>query len=440
MTRAYLALIFAALTTPSLLAQGALRISLDEAVARGLAASHRLAESSAREAAARAVEDQRQAAKLPQLTVTASYARTNHVPEFSVPNETGGLRVIFPDLPDNARSRIDLQWPIYWGGRLSAFVRAAAADTAAAGRDYDAARADLKLEIVRAFWAVITSRAALDVVNRAVDRTNAHLTDVRNQLTVGLVPPSDVLEIEAQLAHQQLLSIEAANLVDTTSAEFRRLAGLEPTADFELVAELGGLQGQPALTQPFAAALDEAQANRAERKSLQLRITAASERIAAASAGRLPLVTAVGGYDMARPNLRFFPIQETWRPSWDLGMTLRWPVFDGGRVAAEKAEAVAGRLGMEARLRDFDATVAVEVRQRIAELNSARASIDAAEAGVRAATEARRVLAERFSAGVATNTDVLNAQVALLQAELDRTRALANLQLASARLDRALGR
>ena len=70
----------------------------------------------------------------------------------------------------------------------------------------------------------------------------------------------------------------------------------------------------------------------------------------------------------------------------------------------------------------------------------ARASIEAADAGVRAATEARRVLAERFSAGVATNTDVLNAQVALLQAELDLTRARANAELAGARLDRALGR
>ena len=59
---------------------------------------------------------------------------------------------------------------------------------------------------------------------------------------------------------------------------------------------------------------------------------------------------------------------------------------------------------------------------------------------MRSAAEARRVLAERFGAGVATNTDVLDAQVALLQAELDRTRALANAQLAAARLDRALGR
>ena len=38
------------------------------------------------------------------------------------------------------------------------------------------------------------------------------------------------------------------------------------------------------------------------------------------------------------------------------------------------------------------------------------------------------------------NTEVIDAQVALLQAELDRTRALANAHLAAARLDRAVGR
>jgi outer membrane protein TolC len=95
---------------------------------------------------------------------------------------------------------------------------------------------------------------------------------------------------------------------------------------------------------------------------------------------------------------------------------------------------------VEARLRDFDAGVEVEVRQRMAELASATAAIEAAGVGVRSAAEARRVIAERFSAGVATNMDVLNAQVALLQAELDVTRALANAELNAARLDRALGR
>ena len=84
--------------------------------------------------------------------------------------------------------------------------------------------------------------------------------------------------------------------------------------------------------------------------------------------------------------------------------------------------------------------LAVEVRQRTLDLSSARAQIEAAQEGVRAATEARRVVEERFAAGVATSTELLDAQVALLQAELDRTRSVANARLAFARLDRALGR
>jgi outer membrane protein TolC len=59
---------------------------------------------------------------------------------------------------------------------------------------------------------------------------------------------------------------------------------------------------------------------------------------------------------------------------------------------------------------------------------------------VRAAAEARRVLGERFQVGVATTTDVLVAQDQLLSAELSRARALANVRLAEARLQRVLGR
>jgi outer membrane protein TolC len=80
------------------------------------------------------------------------------------------------------------------------------------------------------------------------------------------------------------------------------------------------------------------------------------------------------------------------------------------------------------------------VEQRLLELESNRAAIAAANDGLRAAEEARRVLAERFAAGVATNTEVLDAQTDVLQAELDRTRALAGIRLAEARLERALGR
>ncbi len=194
------------------------------------------------------------------------------------------------------------------------------------------------------------------------------------------------------------------------------------------------------LAQPLRAAVDTARANRPERKALEFRIGAAADRVAAASAGSLPVLTAIGGYDFARPNPRIFPLTGAWRPSWDLGVNIRLPLFDGGRTRAETAEAVANRRAIESRLRDFDSLIDVEIRQRAADLRSAQASVEAAQSGVQAAAEARRVLAERFGAGVATNTDVLTAQVTLLQAELDLTNALANVQLATARLDRAMGR
>ena len=215
-----------------------LRLTLDEAITRGIAANPRLEEMSARQEAARAIEAQREAAQQPQLAAIASYTRTNHVDEFRVANASGGVQVIYPDIPDQVRSRIDLQWPIYTGGRLAALTRAAGAEAEAVGQEREAARADLKLEITRAFWAVLTARASVDVVRQALERTSAHLTDVRNQLGVGLVPPSDVLTIEAQHARQRMLSIEAETIVETTTADFKRLVGVDQDVPLELIADL----------------------------------------------------------------------------------------------------------------------------------------------------------------------------------------------------------
>jgi outer membrane protein len=150
-------------------------------------------------------------------------------------------------------------------------------------------------------------------------------------------------------------------------------------------------------------------------------------------------VAVVGGLDYARPNPRIFPRRAEWTESWDAGVAVSWPLFDGGRTRAETAEASAIVAAADARLADFDRILAVELQQRISELVASRAAVAAADDAIRAAREARRVAGERFNAGVATSTDVLRAEVALLQAGLDRTEALAGSRLARARLARAMG-
>ena len=419
-------------------AQAPLRLTLEDAQARAQQASHRLAELQARETAATAAANIRAAADKPNVAFLAGYLRTNHVEEFVVPVPgTTVPRVLYPDIPDNWRTRIDLQWPIYTGGRLDALERAARAEAAAAGADLAAARADLRLEVARAFWALVTARSSVGVLERAVERAQAHVNDVRQRLSAGIVPPNEVASAEAQESRQRMLLIEARNQRDVAASDVARLMGEDL---------LRPIQPADALESGFAAHTElqavvvEALTGRSERRALEQRIEAAEERRMAATAGTLPVISVGGGFDYARPNPRIFPRAGRWDDSWDASINLTWSLWDGGRTKAEVAEAAATAAAVRQRLAEFDSVLALEVRQRMLEIESGRAAIAAANDALRSAEEARRVVAERFSAGVVTNTEVLDAQLALLQAELDRTRALAGVRLAEARLARATGR
>lgn len=413
-----------------------LRLTLDEAVSRGLETSHRIAEAVARGEALEAAAGGRHAATLPQIAALAGYTRTNHVETFGVLMPNNQLRVIYPDVPDNYRTRLDLQWPIYTGGRLDALELAARIDATASADDIAAARSDLTLEISRAYWALITAAESLRVVEEAVKRVEAHLQDVRSHLAAGLVPPNDVLTVEAQASRQRMLTTQARGARDVAEAQLARLVGAQPGATIEPAVTLA----PPALEARASDALVEmAKQQRPERAALTKHLNAAGERGRAAAAGMKPVIAVGGGIDYARPNARIFPREAAWKPSWDASVNVNWPLFDGGRTRSELAEATASSRALQARLAEFDSVLALEIRQRLTELASAHAAIDSATDAVRSATEARRVVGERFSAGVATSTDVLDAHVAMLQAELDRTQAIAGARLAEARLARAIG-
>jgi outer membrane protein TolC len=413
-----------------------LRLTLDEAIQRGLETSHRIAEGVARGEAADASVGVRHAASRPQIAAQAGYTRTNHVDAFGILLPTNQLRVIYPDIPDNYRTRLDLQWPIYTGGRLDALERAARIDATASADDVAALRADLRLEVTRAYWALVTASESLLVVERSVARMDAHLRDIRNQLAAGLVPPNEVLTVEAQASRQRMLTVQARALRDNAETELGRLVGATPGTPIETAT---ALDAAPADRGEAEALVEAARRQRPERAALVKRVEAARERGLAATAGLKPTVAVGGGVDYGRPNPRIFPREASWKPSWDASVNLSWPLFDGGRARSEMAETSAAARGAAERLAELDDAIAADVRQRARDAESSRAVIDAAADAVRSAAEARRVVGERFAAGVATSTDVLDAQISLLQAELDRTQALANARLADARLARAIG-
>src|SRR5580765_3921924 len=86
-------------------AQGPLRLTLDDAIARGVANSHRLAELQARTEGAKAAEAGSAAASMPSISLLGGYTRTNHVDEFRIV-QLGQLVTIYPDAPGNYRTRV----------------------------------------------------------------------------------------------------------------------------------------------------------------------------------------------------------------------------------------------------------------------------------------------------------------------------------------------
>ena len=421
-------------------AQAPMPLTLADAVARGKATAPRLKEADAREAAAVASRDSRATLDKPTVSALSGYVRTNHVPEYSIPQAGGGTRVLFPDIPDNFRVRTELLWPVWTGGRVDALVNSAEADVRAAQADGQVVGADLTMEITQAYWALVTGREAVKVIDQSLARTDAWVADVQARLDAGLVSPHEVLTAKARRARDLVQRIQAAHAAATAERELARLIGM-PGQALDPVSPIDRpWDGLSALTSRQAAdVVALARESRAERGAFTARQSAFRSAAEAAMAASHPQVAALAAVEPARPNNRFVPRQNAWHTSWDLGVTVSWSLWDGGRAKADRAVAEAQARAFDHRLAEFDGRVSVDVQQRLQEVESGNAAIAAAGEAVAASAEAHRVLRERYTAGVATSTDVLEAQVALLEAELERTRLLASLRVSEARLRRAVG-
>jgi outer membrane protein TolC len=447
--------VFLLLFTPALplLAQEAapeppvLRLTLPEARERALASAPALEAARALERGAEADVDAARANARPEVELSAGYSRLSDVPELVLALPGAPPRTLFPNIPDNARSRLGAALPLYTGGRLRALRRAAESEAAAARVDVVSAGADLVLETTGAYWALVTARESERVLTESLAAYEAHLLDARHRHEVGLAARNEVLSVQVERDRAELARLRAANAAEVAEADLRRLVGVPPSTRIEPaepLAEPGTMEPPSAPeTGPAAVAealVQEALARRPERAALQERIAAGEARVKAEQAARLPQVSAVAGFDYANPNRRILPPSADWNDSWDVGVNVSWSVFDGGRRAAAARRADARTDALRRQAEDLDRRIRLQVTRRHLELVAARRAVEVAARNLVAARENSRVASERHRAGVVASSERLDAEVLLLRAALDETEALAQLRLSRAALDRALGR
>ena len=418
-------------------APASLELGLGGAIERARAASPRLNRLRALESAADAGVRGARAARLPQVDLLAGYTRYSDVPELTIPQPGAPARTIFPNLPDNFRSRLGLSVPLYTGGRLAGLVDAAEQERLAAGKDLDAGGADLVLETTLVYWNLVTARENARVLQEALASYDAHLTDARNRQQFGLAAANETLAVEVERDRAELGRLQSLNDAEVANADLLRLLGLPPGTRVKATEPLA-LPAPP--SQSLEDLVQAAYLARPERSALEARVAAAAAAVRAERAARLPQASLSAGYDYANPNRRILPPEAIWEDTWDVSLNLSFSVFDSGRAAAAVARSAARLEAARQDVEDLDRRIRLEVTARHLDLQTAAAAVQVAGRGLESAAENRRVSQDRYRQGVLPSSDLLDAEVALLRAGLNRTEALTRQRLAIASLERAVGR
>jgi outer membrane protein len=418
-------------------AQQKMALSVEDAVRLGLANSKILHASQMKVQIADARSSEVSAARLPSLRANAGYTRLSDVVPFSIslPGSPTAF-TISPSIQNNYAVRATLTQPLFTGFRLDASMRAADASAEATHQEYGKDRSDLVYNITSAYWSLYKAIEVKKVLDENVEQVQAHLVDAQNLLDQGLATDNDVLKIQVQLSNTKLAQIDAKNAVWMARVAFNNQMGIPLTTDVELATTIWHNPTQfEGLEQLVLRAAD----NRPDIKAMYARVEASDAAVTVAQSGWWPQISLQANYLNARPNSRIFPARDQFADTWDVSVNVSLDLWNWGTTADQTAQAKAQYQQTVDVLGSMKDGITLEVTQNYLSLQQAREKIEVAKQGVTQAEENYRITNDKYKEGLSLTTDLLDADVALMQAKTNSTQALVDYELAEARLQKSIG-
>jgi outer membrane protein TolC len=171
-----------------------------------------------------------------------------------------------------------------------------------------------------------------------------------------------------------------------------------------------------------------------------MRVNAADASVSAAKGGWFPQLSLFSNVYYSRPNPRVLPAKDELKDTWDVGVSLSWDIWNWGTTEHQSDQAEAVHTQTRYALEQLKDNVSLEVNQSYLSLAQSKEKVGVATMGMEQAEENYRMTKDKFTNGSATNTELLDAEIALLQSKLNYTVSLVDYELANAKLARALGR
>ena len=297
---------------------------------------------------------------------------------------------------------------------------------------------DALLDVRTRFYDILLAREKIKVQESNVDLLGQQLKNVTDRFNAGTVSAFERLRAEVALANAQVPLISARNAYRLAAEALRQSLGFATSTQEnqrKLPEFVGTLDFTP-VNFEIQSALDSARATRPELARLAKLSDARELGITTARANYYPNLSAVGGWQLRKGTSDQFSDS---RDGWVVGLQSQWAIFDGAATSGRVAQARS--LLEQSRLTLSETTLAVdvEVRRALSSLQEATELADASQKVVAQAEESLRLANARYSAGTATQLDVLQSQVDLTTARTNQIQAYYSYNVAVARVRKAIG-
>jgi outer membrane protein TolC len=375
---------------------------------------------------------------LPRLHGTGGYAHSLDPQRLIAVRNSQDPGVFSRDI---ASADIVLQMPLFSSGRLINNVRASTLLEQAAAHRFARSKEELIYNVSSIFYSILDQRRVVESVEFSQRTLQEHLRRVTTLVESQKAAPVDRLRTEVRLADVTQRLVQETNSLDTYQRILANLLGVveHEVANLTIQGELEEAVGAP--VPETDSILNEAQLSRGDYLAEKSALEAQARTVDAARAAHWPTLSLQGyyGYRWAVDDRLDIAGVSTSEDIGRIGIVLDIPFFEGGRVRA-KVRAERARLAeQQARLRQLEQQMRLEVATALLNRRAASNRLEATGKAVDQATESLRIEREKYELGRGAIVDVLDAQSALLESQTNHYRALADLHIAQAQLRLATG-
>lgn len=331
---------------------------------------------------------------------------------------------------NNHANSLSASLPIFTGGKLSGTIKQAKANyqynQVGVQRTYN----EMRSTVTNGYFTMLQADNLQKLNAESVTRLEDHLKNVQAQYDVGVVAKVDVLRSQVELANAKQTLIQAENSYQVAEANMNKIVGLP----MDTTLQLDNLLVYNAYDKNMDDCLAYAAEHRPELMQAKYNVDAAKGALMVARSGHMPQVAATATQQWSDSN---WPGDENGK--WGVGVNVSLNVFDTGVTLSKIHGAEADLKKAEETYRDTVNAVNLDVRSNYLGLREAEKRISTTKLAVEQADEDYRIAQLRYMSGVGTNTDVLDAQVALTQAKTNYTQALYDYNTSKTALETSIG-